>query len=220
MKKRIFIVDDHPMVCAGLAGEIAREPDLTLCGQAHTLAEALRQMAACPPDVAVVDLSLPDGSGLELIKDLLARHPALVVLVLSLHDDLEHLDRALRAGARGYVSKDDLAPNFIPALRDVLAGKRYLTPRLTIKLANAMIDGGPYMGAPAARLSDREWEIFQMLGRGSEIGQIAATYHLSTSTVHTYCERMKQKFGVRTERELLVAAVRWSTQQQVSAARL
>jgi DNA-binding NarL/FixJ family response regulator len=220
MKRRIFVVDDHPLVCAWLASEIGRESDLAACGQAQTIADALRQMAAQPPDAAVVDLSLPDGSGLELIKDLLARHPNVVVLVLSMHDDTDHMHRALRAGALGYITKDEAAQNFIPAIRIVLAGKRYLSPRLALKLAINLIEGNNHPGATAEHLSDRESEIFQMLGRGCEISQIATTYHLSVSTVHTYCDRMKQKFGVQTERELLVAAVRWNQQQNQPSARI
>lgn len=218
--KRIFIVDDHPLVCAGLAHEIASETDLAVCGQAHTSADALQQMAAHPPDVAVVDLSLADGSGLELIKDLLALQPSVYVLVLSLHDDSEHIERALRAGAGGYVTKDEPVQHFIPALRAVAEGRRYLSPRVALQLANSRIADSPHPGEQAKRLSNREQGIFEMLGRGCEIGQIAATYRLSVSTVHTYCERMKPKLGVRTERELLVAAVRWREQHRAPSDRL
>jgi len=214
MKKRIFIIDDHPLLCAGLVSVITSEPDLAISGQAHNIADALLQMTVHPPDVAVVDLALPDGSGLELVKDLLARHPSVAVLVLSMHDEAHYIDRALRGGARGYLTKSEAIHDLIPAIRTVLTGQRFLSPLLALKLANAALDNGNRDGGTAEHLSDRELEVFELLGRGCEISQIATTYHLSLSTVHTYCERMKQKFGVHTERELLVAAVRWNEQQR------
>ena len=206
-RAKIFVVDDHPVVCAGLAALIDRETDVVSCGQASGVTQALRGIEASRPDLVIVDLSLKGSSGLELIKELKTRHPSVRVLVLSMHNDVDHVERALRAGACGYMDKQDAAKNFVLGVRRTLRGKRYLTAELAEKLMERGIRGSDERDA-LGQFSDREREVFDLLAQGCETGHIAAALHLSVKTVHSYCERMKHKLSVRTERELLVEAVR------------
>jgi DNA-binding NarL/FixJ family response regulator len=207
---RIFIVDDHPLVRECLTSLILNQSDLTVCGQAENSAEALAGIGALQPDVAVVDLSLNGELALELIKDLRALHPAPAVLVLSMHDEVFYAERALRAGARGYVMKREATSKVIDAIRLVLQGRIYVSPQLAAHLAEKFVAGGnPAESSPVALLSDRELEVFKLLGRGFENRRIAEELHLSLKTVQGYCARIKDKLRVENATTLLREAVRW-----------
>jgi len=209
MKTRVFIVDDHPLVRESLANLIAQQPDMSICGEAEYSSTALAAIATLQPDVAVVDLSLGDGSGLDLIRDLRKLHPRVAVLVLSMHDESWYAERALRAGARGYVMKRAASRDVLDAIRRVREGRMALTPDLAETLAAKLVAGPLEMADPVATLSDRELDVFRLLGQGRQTRQIADALHLSMKTVQAYCARIKDKLGLNSANELLREAVRW-----------
>jgi len=208
-KARIFIVDDHPLVREWLTTLIQRQSDLAVCGEAEDTAAALEAIPKAKPDVAVVDLALKSGSGLELIKDLKQTYPAVAIVVLSMHDELLYAERVFRAGARGYVMKRDSTKKIVEAIRAVRDGRRYMSERVAAVMADKLADGQPGNAAPVTLLSDRELEVFELLGQGHETSHIAASLHVSVKTVQAFYARIKDKFKVGTERELLREAVRW-----------
>jgi len=208
-KARIFIVDDHPLVREWLTTLIQRQSDLAVCGEAEDTATALEAIPKAKPDVAVVDLALKSGSGLELIKDLKQAYPAVAIVVLSMHDELLYAERVFRAGARGYVMKRDSTKKIVEAIRAVRDGRRYMSERVAAVMADKLADGQPGNAAPVTLLSDRELEVFELLGQGHETSHIAASLHVSVKTVQAFYARIKEKFKVGTERELLREAVRW-----------
>jgi len=211
---RVFLVDDHPLVREWLTNLISRQPDLLVCGEAEGTAAALRAIAAAAPHVAIVDLSLDGRSGLELIKDLRQLHPGVAVLVLSMHDEMSFAERALRAGARGYVMKREVAKQVVLAIRRVAEGRVWVSDRVSALLAEQAAAGVP-AGAdpPIARLSERELEVFRLLGQGQATRQIAGALHVSAKTVQTYCARVKLKFGLASSTQLLREAIRWHDEQ-------
>ena len=208
-KARIFIVDDHPLVREWLTTLIQRQSDLSVCGEAEDTAAALEAIPKAKPDVAVVDLALKSGSGLELIKDLKQACPAVAIVVLSMHDELLYAERVFRAGARGYVMKRDSTKKIVEAIRAVRDGRRYMSERVAAVMADKLADGQPGNAAPVTLLSDRELAVFELLGQGHETSHIAASLHVSVNTVQAFYARIKEKFKVGTERELLREAVRW-----------
>jgi len=208
-KARIFIVDDHPLVREWLTTLIQRQSDLAVCGEAEDTATALEAIPKAKPDVAVVDLALKSGSGLELIKDLKQAYPAVAIVVLSMHDELLYAERVFRAGARGYVMKRDSTKKIVEAIRAVRDGRRYMSERVAAVMADKLADGQPGNAAPVTLLSDRELEVFELLGQGHETSHIAASLHVSVKTVQAFYARIKEKFKLGTERELLREAVRW-----------
>ncbi len=208
-KARIFIVDDHPLVREWLTTLIQRQSDLSVCGEAEDNATALEAIPKAKPDVAVVDLALKSGSGLELIKDLKQTYPAVAIVVLSMHDELLYAERVFRAGARGYVMKRDSTKKIVEAIRAVRDGRRYMSERVAAVMADKLADGQPGNAAPVTLLSDRELEVFELLGQGHETSHIAASLHVSVKTVQAFYARIKEKFKLGTERELLREAVRW-----------
>jgi DNA-binding NarL/FixJ family response regulator len=210
-KCRIVVVDDHPIVRQGLVQMVNREPDLEVCAEAETAAEALKAVAATKPDLAVVDLCLKGASGLELLKDLKVRHPKLPVLVLSMYDESIYAERALRAGARGYMMKEEAAEQVLVAIRRVLGGQIYLSEMMASRLLHLFVDGRADAGtSPTDRLSDRELEVFQLIGNGLGNSQIAAKLHLSTKTIETYRAHIKEKLHLQDSAELLRAAILWA----------
>ncbi|HEX3429454.1 MAG TPA: response regulator transcription factor [Rhizomicrobium sp.] len=210
---RIFLVDDHPLFREGLAGLINRFPDLKVCGQAETTADALEAMNASKVDAVIVDLSLREGSGIELIKALRARSPAPAVLVISMHDERRYAERCIRAGARGYVMKAESATQVIAALRDVLAGKLHISEQMRSIFVERFVDGAPPLSlSPAEVLSDREFEVFQLLGQGYETRRIADKLGLNIKTIQAFCGRIKEKLQLASASELLREAVRWNEQ--------
>ena len=210
-KARILIVDDHPIVRQGLVQMLGHEPDMEACGEAESAAEALKAIAAAAPDAAIVDLSLKDSSGLELLKDIRVRYPRLPVLVLSVYDESMYAERALRAGARGYMMKEEAAEKVVTAIRRILAGQIYLSEAMASRLLHVLVDGRPDAGlSPAERLSDRELEVFQLIGQGFGNTEIARRLHLSPKTVETYRGHIKEKLNLSGATELLQHAIQWA----------
>ncbi len=211
---RVLIVDDHPAIQQGLTAALDGAEEFEPCGVADTVATARDAIRDAEPDAVIVDLSLGDESGLELIKDLAKRHPDLPILVFSVHDESVYAERALRAGARGYVMKDQPLERVLEGLRQVVAGQVYLSHEMSGELLQRLISGQPPCEAgPVADLTDRELEIFELLGRGRTPPEIAATLHLSTKTVYTHCEKVKSKLGVLTATALRQKAFAWMREE-------
>jgi DNA-binding NarL/FixJ family response regulator len=209
-RKRIFLVDDHPLVREWLTNLIHQQPDLAVCGEAESAQQALPAINALQPDVAIVDLSLKDSSGLELIKDLRRTCPRVSVLVLSMHEETHYAERALRAGALGYVMKRESTAKVIAAIRQVLRGELYVNERVAAALAAQIVGRKPPAAAtPVEHLSDRELEVFELLGQGRGTRQIAETLRVSIKTVQAFNARIKEKLNLRSAAELVREAVRW-----------
>ncbi len=209
-KHRIFLIDDHPLVREGLTNLINGQDDLMVCGEAEDSGEAIAGIARTEPDVAVVDISLKNESGLELVKNLGSQFPLVALIVLSMHDEALYAERALRAGARAYVMKRETTKSVLIAIRRVLEGSVYVSERVVNGMARKLsLSGKASASSPLDRLSDRELEIFRLLGQGRTTSQIAADLHLSLKTVQAYCARAKEKFAVNSLGELLRAAIRW-----------
>ena len=213
-ESRIFLVDDHPLVREWLTNLINHLPGLSVCGEAATVESALLGIEAQSPDVAIVDLSLKEGSGLDLIKAIKARHSDTAIIVLSMHDEQYYAERTMRAGARGYVMKGEVTSDILTAIREVLAGKIYLSPRMREVFAERFVDGDiPGLRSPVDTLSDRELQVFQLLGQGIETRRVAQKLNVSIKTVQAYCARIKDKLQLSNASELLREAVRWSDSQ-------
>jgi DNA-binding NarL/FixJ family response regulator len=203
-------VDDHPIVRQGLAELIEHEPDLTVSGEAETGAQALELIAAAQPDIAIVDVSLRDMSGLDLIKDMKVRYANLPILALSMHDETLYAERVLRAGAKGYIMKEEATETVMLAIRKVLAGQIYLSEKMAARLLSRFVDGsGETGGSPIQRLSDRELEIFELIGRGLSTRRIAETLHLSVKTIESHREHIKEKLKLGSSREVMRHAMQW-----------
>jgi DNA-binding NarL/FixJ family response regulator len=209
-KTRVLLVDDHPLVRERLAEVINRERDLAVCGEAESRAQALELIAKTKPGLAIVDIGLKESHGLELIKDIHAQWPAVSVLVVSMHDESVYAERALRAGARGYITKQEATKNILSAIRRVLAGELYLSESMAVELA-ARVAGHPRpsTGGAVASLSDRELQVLESIGRGHGTTQIAEQLHLDVKTIETYRARIKDKLNLKDAAELLQFAVRW-----------
>lgn len=209
-RKKIFIVDDHPMLRRGLAALIESEAGLTVCGEAATFAAALEAIRALPPDLMIVDLALDGSDGLDLIKALKTRHPDIPALVLSMYDERVYGERALRAGARGYVTKQQLASTVLIAIHRLLDGGTYLSDNLEAQLAAKYLGGRTLAtDSPEYTLSDRELQVFRFIGQGRSRRQIADALHLSIKTVESYCDHIKQKLGFDSAGELVHRATQW-----------
>ncbi|MBV9619139.1 MAG: response regulator transcription factor [Verrucomicrobia bacterium] len=213
--RRVFIVDDHPLVREGLANLINQQADLTVCGEAEDSAGAITDIESTHPDVALIDISLKNESGLELVKTLQNRFPQVALVVLSMHDEALYAERALHAGARGYVMKRETTKNVLTAIRRVIEGDIYVSDRVVNSMAKRMTSRKTAAAEPVERLSDRELEIFRLLGQGRTPSQIADDLRLSLKTVQAYCARAKEKFGVTSLTELLRAAIRWEDAMHV-----
>ncbi len=212
-RKRIFLIDDHPLVREWLGNLIAQQDDLTVAGEADDAPEALARIASTRPDVAVVDLSLAKGSGLELIKDLRAICPEVAVLVLSMHEESTYVERALRAGAMGFVIKRETTRNIISAIRSVLEGKVFLSDQFAQEVARRIVAAPAGFTSPVETLSDRELEVFEKIGSGLDTKRVASDLHLSLKTVQAYCARIKEKLRLNNAQELLREAVLWRERQ-------
>ena len=210
--RRVLLVDDHPIVRQGLSRIIANEPGLAVCGEAETVREARQAVRDLKPDVVVVDLSLKEGDGIELVRELRAHHPALPLLVLSMHDESVYAGRLLAAGANGYIMKHAASEQFIGALRQVLEGGTYLSEAARASRAGpAGRAGSPR--SPVDALSNRELQVLQMVGRGLSSRQVADALHLSVKTVEAHRQRIKGKLGLRTGAQLVQFAANWVTGQ-------
>ncbi|MET0583628.1 MAG: response regulator transcription factor [Candidatus Binatia bacterium] len=209
-KRTVFVIDDHPIVREGLTQLINREPDLTVCGTAEDIYEALKAMQTLKPDIALADISLKGADGIELIKNLKIRMPALPVLVLSIHDESIYAPRALRAGARGFIMKQEATENVLLALRRVLSGEIYLSKRMANKMLQQFVGAsGTAQKFSIDRLSDRELEVFRLIGQGHGTRRIAEELRLSVKTVESYREHIKEKMTLSDASELVQHAIQW-----------
>jgi DNA-binding NarL/FixJ family response regulator len=207
---RVFLVDDHPIVRHGLTHLINREPDLVICGESEDGSKGLAAVRAAKPDLVVVDLTLKHSSGFSLIKNLSTLDPKLSILVLSIHEESLYAERCIRAGAKGYLMKEEAMENVLVAIRHILAGQVYLSDEMQSKLfCSSGKRNANAIASPLERLSDRELEIFRLLGQGVGTRQIANLLHLSISTVESHRARIKEKLGVGSATELLQHAVKW-----------
>jgi len=214
-KRRIFLVDDHPIVRQGLTQLIDNEPDLTICGQGEDTFGSLRAIKIAKPDLCLVDVSLKDGDGIELIKELKAQMPDIPVLMLSMHDEQLYAERALRAGARGYIMKQEPPTVVLAALRRVLDGQVYVSERMGATLLQRMVGGKSAAATlPMDRLTDRELEIFRMIGAGDSVKQIAEKLFLSTKTVEAHRAHIKEKLNLKSSAELLRFAIQNSPDER------
>lgn len=209
---RILLVDDHPMVRQGIIRVLGREEDFQVCGEAGTAAEAHELARTVQPAVAVVDLALPDADGIELIKDLHARHPDLVILVLSMRDEELYAERALRAGARGYVMKGKRPRQLVEAIRTALDGGVYLSETMAARLMRRLVDADAQgaEGSPVDSLSDRELQVFTLIGEGMGPTRIAEKLHLSVKTIETYRAHIKRKLNLPDAAALRKCAIQWA----------
>lgn len=214
-KHRIFLVDDHPVMREGFTQLINQEQDLHVCGCAATAPKALDAIDAAKPDLVIVDVSLNGMNGIELIKNILSRRPNQLILTLSMHDESVHGERALRAGARGYVMKNEPTEEIMRAIREVLRGEVYLSKRMRSIVVQKFLNGGAGPGRSGIEeLSDRELEVFQLIGSGNKTRDIAAQLHLSVKTVETYRAHIKEKLQLKDGMELVRHAVQWTSEQQ------
>lgn len=209
-KKRVFLVDDHPFMRAGLAQLIERQPDLAFCGEAGNPAEAFRELAQAAPDLVLADITMPGRSGLEFIKDLSAQYPDLLVLVVSMHDEAIYAERALRSGARGYIMKEAGGDNLLAAIRKVLRGEIYVSPRMAASVLDGLSARRPRgSSSPIEKLTDREFEVFRLIGQGKSTRDISELLHLSPKTVDVHRSHIKEKLGLTGATALVHRAVRW-----------
>jgi DNA-binding NarL/FixJ family response regulator len=207
-KRRVFLVDDHPLVREWLTTLINQQNDLVVCGEAEDAPRALQAIENLQPDVAIVDITLASGSGLELVRDVKRVAPKVVMVVLSMHDESLYAERVLRAGARGYVMKRETTKKIVAAIRHVLAGRLYVSDEFRASLAEKLIEGGG-AESPVDQLSDRELEVFRQLGQGLGTRRIAESLGISIKTVQVYCGRIKEKLNLADATELLREAMRW-----------
>lgn len=209
-QSKVLIVDDHPLVRLWLGHLIEDQPDLTVCGEADNLREAWKRIETESPDIVILDVSLPDGTALELIKSIKSTYPKLPVLVLSMHDEQIYAERVVRAGARGFVMKCETADRIMDAIYDVLRGKIAVSDVVAASFAEKFGEGRPPPSGPRVeRLSDRELEIFELIGAGVDTRTIASKLRISIKTVQTHCAKIKEKLELENATELLREALRW-----------
>jgi len=209
-RTRIFVTDDHAMVRRGLASIIAAEPDLELCGEADNCATATSEISRLRPDIAIVDISLRGNSGIELIKNIKAFDSKINIVVLSVHDESVYALRVLKAGAKAYVMKQDLASKVIDAIRKVRKGQMYVSERVASQMLNRMVKGQEDEGdSPVAGLSDRELEVVTLIGSGLATREIAARLHVSVKTIETHRAHIKAKVNLSTATLLAQFCIRW-----------
>ena len=212
---RILIVDDHPAVREGLVTRIAREPDLDVCGEAADIPEALTLLESHHPEVAVIDISLKTGNGIDLIHRIKARDETIRMLVWSMFPESLYAERALRAGAMGYVTKEHATGKIIEAIRAICNGRMYVSESIAVRLMRSAVGNSePAPASPVEALSDRELEVFELIGEGLTTGQIAERLHVSVHTIETHRQRIKTKLNLRTAAELGRAAVQWALEKR------
>jgi len=216
-KRKILLVDDHPIVREGMALLINREPDLVVCGEAEEAMGAMHVLASARPDVLVVDISLNGPDGLDLLKNIRITYPTLPVLILSMHEESIYAERALRAGANGYIMKQEATEKVLVAVRRILSGEIYLSDRIANKMLKHYITGcGTLRNSSIADLSDRELEVFRLIGDGHATRQIAEELHLSVKTVESYQAHIKEKLSLRSARELMQHAIQWNMNEKTA----
>ncbi|MCP4113994.1 MAG: response regulator transcription factor [Desulfobacteraceae bacterium] len=209
-RKEIFIIDDHPVFRKGLAQLIDEERDLKVTGEAESVSDAIELLKQSQPDLMIVDITLKDRSGMDLIEFLSENHPGLPILVISMHDESLYAERVLRAGALGYITKQELTSDVVSAVRQVLRGKRYLSSKMVDALLGKMVTGAGGEGDNCVDvLSNRELEVFQLIGQGIKRSEIASMLSLSVKTIGTYHESIKKKMHLKSAAELMKYAVTW-----------
>jgi len=207
---RVLIVDDHPVVRRGLSQLITQSPELYVCGEAGTAKQALELMRSATPDIVVLDISLGDTNGISLIRDIKARFGPLPVLVLSMHDEALYAERALRAGAKGYIMKEEATEDLIGAIRRVLRGDIHLSQRMSTRLVSKLVTGSSgSKGSGIESLTDRELEVFELIGRGLSTRTIAEKLHLSPKTIEAHRTNIKRKLRLDNAIELIQHATQW-----------
>ena len=211
--KTIFIVDDHPIMRQGLAVLINHEKDLNVCGEAEDAAHALDGILAKKPNLALIDISLPGKNGLELIKDLRAMESEVAILIHSMHDESLYVERVLRAGAQGYITKDEGGSKLMEAIRKVLSGEIYVSKEMSGKILEIFSGRRTSSNNPVEALTDRQFEVFQMIGHGQSTRDIAEILKVSIKTVDAHRDHIKKKLNLRSGTELVRFAVRWVESQ-------
>ena len=212
-KAKIFLVEDHPITRGGLAQLIDSQADMEVCGWAEDAVQAVSGVDQTEPDLVITDLSLKGTDGLDLLKQIRPKHPRLHVLILSMHDESLYAQRALRAGARGYIMKAEAPENVLNAVRRILSGEVYLSETESARTLASLAHGSPpSLKSPVEQLSDRELEVFRWIGRGSSLREIAERLQLSVKTVETHCSHIKAKLNIKHSRELARQAVLWLEQ--------
>ena len=210
-KYKVLLVDDHPIVRQGLALLIDRETDLAVCGEADCAHSAFQAISTRAPDLVVLDISLTGPDGLDVLKEIRMKTANLPVLILSMHDESVYAERAMRAGANGYIMKQEATEKVLVAIRRILQGDVYLSDRLTNTMLQQMMRGSsPTMGSPLLNLTDRELEVFRLIGAGHGTRQIADELHLSVKTIESYQAHIKEKLALRNARELVQHAIEWT----------
>lgn len=208
---RILLIDDHPIVRQGLALLIDREPDLCVCGEAEGASTAFHAITTLRPDLVVLDISLAGPDGLDVLKEIRLNTAGLPVLILSMHDETIYAERAMRAGANGYIMKQEATERVLVAIRRILQGDVYLSDRLTTTMLQQFVHGAsPAKGSPLVSLTDRELEVFRLIGEGHGTRQIADELHLSVKTIESYQAHIKEKLSLRNARELVQHAIEWT----------
>jgi DNA-binding NarL/FixJ family response regulator len=213
--RKIFIVDDHAVMRQGLAKLVGDEKDLEVCGEAESAADALKAIGRLKPDLAIVDISLTGRTGIELIRDVRQHYPGVCVLVLSMHDETIYSERVLRAGGRGYIMKQEGGKVLMQAIRQVLKGQVYLSERMSAKVFERLSNSAQTAGSPLELLSDREMEVFQLIGDGLGTRQIAEQLHLSMKTVEVYRAHIKRKLNLKDGTALVRYAIRWAETEKI-----
>jgi len=210
-RARILLVDDHPLVRERLTEIINQEPDLIVCGEAQDCQQALAAVAARKPDLAIIDLALKNSDGLELIKDIRLRWANVQMLVVSMHDESLYAERVIRAGARGYVTKQEATHSILSAIRRVLSGNIYLNEKVCAHIISRLVDRhDPVAATPTEVLADRELQVFEMTGRGLSTNEIADRLHIAVKTVETYRGRIREKLNLKDSSELRQHASSWA----------
>jgi DNA-binding NarL/FixJ family response regulator len=212
-RKRILIVDDHPMMRQGLAQLINHEPDLAVGWEADNAGQALETISAHKPDLVLADISLPDKNGLELVKDIQSLSPGTLILMVSMHDETLYAERVLRAGARGYIMKQEGGKKLMAAIRQVLGGQVYVSEKMAAKILESLSGRRSGNASPIEKLSDREFEVFQLIGQGMRTRDIAEHLHLSVKTVEVHRANIKGKLKLTSATDLVRQAVRWAEAQ-------
>jgi DNA-binding NarL/FixJ family response regulator len=215
-KRKVFVLDDHPIIRSGLTMLINREPDLAVCGDAEEMSTALHLIDSLRPDILVVDISLNGPDGLDVLKHVRTKDPSLPVLILSMHDETLYAERALRAGANGYIMKQEATERVLVALRRILNREIYVSDRIANKMLRHFVGGSAAatQRSPLEELSDRELEVLRLIGEGHGTRQIAEELHLSVKTVETYQCHLKEKLGLKNSRELVQYAIQWNLQDR------
>ena len=209
-KKKVLIVDDHPIICMGLACLFNQEEDLLVCGEAHNAHEALEAIDALQPDVTIIDISLKGQSGIELIKNIRNKHPKFPILVLSVHDESIYAELVLRAGAMGYIMKQEASEKIVAAVHQVLNGDLYVSNQMASNMLHKYLNGRSAITAsPLEILSDRELEVLRLMGQGYGTRQIANELIVGVKTVETYRSHLKKKLNLKNSPELVKYAIQW-----------